>query len=139
MLGVGDVYGFDVGDDLANDARGGLLLGEPNHLLEALLDEASQVDNASVAAALDLVVLEEDVGAEELDRLINDVVRRCVRAVRVLRRDLVQRDAAGLFRLLAVELRVISDKNRLLQQMISNDGVRKRMLCDTYNHVVGHA
>ena len=126
MLGVGDVYGFDVGDDLANDARGGLLLGEPNHLLEALLDEAGQVDNASVAAALDLVVLEEDVGAEELDRLINDVVRRCVRAVRILRRDLVQRDSTGLFRLLAVELRVISDKNRLLQQMISSNGVRKK-------------
>ena len=55
---VCNVDGFDVRDDLADYARGGILLREANHLLEALLDEASQVDDAAVTSALNLVILE---------------------------------------------------------------------------------
>ena len=55
---VCNVDGFDVRDDLADYARSGVLLREANHLLEALLDEASQVDDAAVTSALNLVILE---------------------------------------------------------------------------------
>ena len=55
---VCNVDGFGIRDDLADYARGGLLLREANDLLEALLDEASQVDDAAVTSALNLVILE---------------------------------------------------------------------------------
>ena len=81
------------------------------HLLLVLSPEGgvpqSQTEGVDVVlqlGALDLVVLEQDVGAVELDRLVNDVVRRCIRAVLVLGSDRVERDTAGLLDLLTVEL-----------------------------------
>ena len=63
-----------VGHDLPNDSLRLVLLGVANHLLQALLNEASQVDYAAIASTLDLVVLEENVGAEEVDGLVDDIV-----------------------------------------------------------------
>ena len=69
-----DVDRLGVGNDLPDDSLRLVKLGVTNHLLQALLNEAGQVDNAAIASTLDLVVLEENVGAEEVYGLVNNIV-----------------------------------------------------------------
>ena len=82
--GIGaDFDGLGIGDDLSDDAGGLVLLRESEDLLEALLDEAGEVDDGAIATTLNLVVLEQNVGAEQVDCLVDDVVGRSIRVVGV--------------------------------------------------------
>ena len=104
---------------MADDTRGYILLWEAKDLLEALLNKAGQEDDASVTSAMNLVILEQDVGAVQLNCLIDYVMGRCVRVVGILWRNWVNWNATSLLNLLAVELRVIADKDRLLHTNIA--------------------
>ena len=95
VLFVLDVEGFRVAGDFLNDAHGLIMLWVALDLLEALLDVTSEEDYNLVCGALDLVVLEHDVGSVQVDCLVDDVLSRRVCAVRVPRRDRVDGHAAS--------------------------------------------
>ena len=99
-----DIDGLRVIDDLLDDPSGLVLLREANHLLKALLDEACEVDYASISGTLDLIILKQDVCSVQVDGLVNYVVRRRIGIiVGILSRNGVDGDATGLLSLLAVE------------------------------------
>ena len=71
---IADVPSLIIASDHTDNSCCLLRFGEASHLLEALLDEARQVDHNLVASSLHLVILEQDVGSEQMDSLIDDVV-----------------------------------------------------------------
>ena len=95
---------FRVCYDLANHAGSRLLLWVPGHLLETLLNEAGQEDQATIASALNLVILEKDVSAVQLDGLINDVMCGNIRIVSIFGSDGQNGNATSFLNLLIIEL-----------------------------------
>lgn len=74
VSGDSEVLDGELEEVLLGLAPAGLADGD-----QALLDVQSQVDQNSVRSALDLVVPEQNVGLEEVQRLVDDIIVVCRR------------------------------------------------------------
>ena len=70
-----DLECFRISNDLSNDELGGILFRISQDLLEALLNETGEEDERAISSPCNLVILEQDVRAEQLDGLVYDIVR----------------------------------------------------------------